>query len=128
MITRLTLSILPEALAICRLAPTEGIPGWALKGSFYSITRTDDEVSIVCPETNVPGATHCDLGWRGLKIEGPLDFSLTGVLKSVADPLAEAGISIFALSTYETDYLLVKETDLEKAVRARSQAGHLVAV
>ena len=126
MTTRLTLSILPEAFAICRLAPTERIPDWAMRATFYSITRTDDEISIVCSQANVPDGTRCDVGWRSLKIDGPLDFSLTGILAAIAGPLAEAGISIFTVSTYDTDYVLVKQNDLENAVLELSRAGHLV--
>ena len=126
MTTQLTLTVLPLEFSICRLFPSEAVPSRVLAASFYSITRTSDELSIVCPTECVPEGVHCDSGWRNVKIEGPLDFSLTGVLKSLADPLAEAGISIFAVSTYETDYLLVKEFDLDRAVAALSNAGHLV--
>ena len=123
---KLSLSILPETLAICRLEKEDGIPGWALGGSFVSITRTSEELSIVCTQTQVPEGVRRDAGWRCLKVEGPLDLSATGVLASFLTPLAREGISVFALSTYDTDYLLVKQKDLEKAVMVLSQNGHQV--
>lgn len=98
-----------------------------MHGSFYSVTRSDYELSIVCPQANIPQGAHCDSGWRNLKIEGPLDFSLTGVLTSIVGPLAEVGISIFSISTYDTDYVLVKDQDLSRTVIELSRAGHLVA-
>jgi hypothetical protein len=123
---KLSLSILPETLAICRLEKDDGIPGWALGGSFVSITRTSEELSIVCTQTQVPEGVRRDAGWRCLKVEGPLDLSATGVLASFLTPLARERISVFALSTYDTDYLLVKEENLEKTVKVLSQKGHQV--
>ena len=81
---------------------------------------------MVCPESAMPEGAKREGGWRVLKITGPLDFSLTGILVSVAKPLAEAGVSIFAVSTFDTDYVLVKEENLEKALRALTLAGHVV--
>lgn len=123
---KLSLSILPETLAICRLEKDDGIPGWALGGSFVSITRTSEELSIVCTQTQVPEGVRRDAGWRCLKVEGPLDLSATGVLASFLTPLARERISVFALSTYDTDYLLVKDQQLEKAVRVLKENGHEV--
>ena len=120
----LTLSISPDTLAICRLDASAPIPGWA--GNFFSITRTRDELSIVCPQRDVPAGIQCERDWRALKVAGPLDFTLTGILVGLAAPLAQAGISIFAISTYDTDYVLVKEAKLESAVAVLSQAGHQV--
>lgn len=117
-----TLSLLPATFAICRLERDTAVPGWALTGIFFSITRTGDELSIVCPQAGVPPETTCDRGWSCLKIEGPLDLGEVGVLASVTAPLAQAGISVFAIATYDTDYLLVK--DIERAIQALSQAGH----
>jgi hypothetical protein len=112
---------------VCRLAPGDEIPQWALSGGgFVSMTRTYNELSLVCAESIVPPGIQCEPGWRILKIEGPLDFTLTGILASVAQPLAEAAVSIFTISTYDTDYVMVKEQDLEKAVRALAAAGHQV--
>ncbi|SPE28283.1 conserved hypothetical protein [Candidatus Sulfopaludibacter sp. SbA3] len=113
-----------ERMAICRLAGGEPVP-WAC-GGFYSVTRAARELSIVCVEAGVPAGVRCDRPWRLLEVEGPLDFGLTGVLASLAAPLAEAGVSIFAISTFDTDYLLVKEESLQKAVEALQAAGHKV--
>jgi hypothetical protein len=120
----LRLSILREEFAICRLAADSPVPGWALAGGLSSITRTPDELSIVCAQSQAPEETECDRGWRCLRVHGPLDFSLTGVMASLAVPLAGAGISIFAFSTFDTDYLMVKESNLENAIRALTNAGH----
>lgn len=119
----LTLSVLRGTYAICRLLPGAPIPRWATKGKFYALTRTADELSIVCRQSAVPPAAVCDRDWRCLKVEGPLDLASTGILAALATPLARAGISLFALSTYDTDYLLVKKQDLEKTIRVLTQAG-----
>jgi len=123
----LTLSILPGRYAICRLGAGEAVPDWAGPapgaGRFVSITRTGDELSIVCAEAAVPDLIRCDRGWRVLAVEGPLDFSLTGVLAALTAPLAEARIAVFALSTFDTDYLLVKDDRLAQAVDALARAG-----
>jgi hypothetical protein len=112
------LTVLPEPLAICRLRASDRIPSWALEEheSLSSITRTPDELSIVCPEEAVPPDTQVEPGWRALVVPGPIAFETTGVLASIAGPLARAGISIFAVSTYDTDYVLVKEADVERAL------------
>jgi hypothetical protein len=120
------LLLLPFRLAICRLEPQEGIPAWATVGSFFSISRTSDELSIVCPEELAPAEGLCDAGWRAFKLVGPFDLQLVGVLAAVVAPLAEADISVFALATYDTDYLLIKKTQLEQAIAALSAAGHKV--
>ncbi len=119
----LTLSILPDAFAICRLSPAEDVPEWAMIGEFVSITHTGDELSIVCAEENVPSDVKADRGWRALKVAGPLDLALTGVLTSLANPLAQAQINLFAVSTFDTDYLLVKGYNLERACDVLRQAG-----
>ena len=122
----LELSVLPEELAITRLSPSSPIPSWALAGAFQSVTRTDDELSIVCASGAVPENAASERGWRALRVAGPLEFSLTGILASLAGPLADEGISVFALSTYETDYLLVEERNLQRAADALRRAGHRV--
>jgi hypothetical protein len=121
---RLTLTQLPETMAISRLESDSAIPSWALSGEFISITRTTDELSIVCNQEHVPQGIKCEKGWRCLKLEGPLDLSLIGILAALLNPLAEAGVSIFALSTFDTDYILVKEEKLEEAAQVLSRAGH----
>jgi len=124
----LTLSVLRDSYAVCRLDPTSPIPDWAQTGEFQSITRTPAELSIVCDEKNVPVGISFEPGWRTLKMEGPLDFILTGIVASVAEPLADAGVAIFPIATYDTDYILVKEAQLELAVRALADYGHAVRV
>jgi hypothetical protein len=123
---QLRLFVLPETLAICQLPKDARVPHWALAGMFFSVTRTAEELSVVCPQTNVPEGIKKDEGWRCLKVEGPLDFSAAGILASLTMPLAKEGISVFAMSTYHTDYLLVKERHLEKAVQVLSQNGHRI--
>jgi hypothetical protein len=121
----LELSLLADTFAVCKLAPKADIPGWA-SGDFYALTRTADELSIVCPEKAVPEDVPHESSWRCLKVAGPLDFGLTGVLASLLTPLAEAGISVFAISTFNTDYLLVKSNNLERVIHSLRAAGHSV--
>jgi hypothetical protein len=122
----LTLSLLPEKLAICRLAPEADEPGWAAAGTFLSVTRTQDELSIVCAEDGLPEGVRADRGWRCLRVEGPLDLTLTGVLAALVNPLAEARVNIFAVSTYDTDYLLVKEENLARSIDVLRRSGYRV--
>lgn len=122
----LTLSVLDETLAICRLDRDASIPEWALGSSFCSITRTPDELSLVCLETTVPDEVAASRGWRCIRVDGTLDFSLTGILAGLARPLADAGISIFAVSTYDTDYLLVEATNLARSVVVLEGSGYVV--
>jgi hypothetical protein len=124
----LTLSVLPGRFAVCRLDPGAGLPAWALEAGegFLAVSRTPEETSVVCPEALVPPGTTHEGGWRAIKVEGPLDFALTGVLVSVAAPLAEAEVPIFAVSTYDTDYVLVRKGRLEDAVEALVHARHEV--
>lgn len=122
----LTLSVLADRLAICRLGPADAIPAWAVRGSLFSVTRTREELSIACTEADVPGGVTAERGFVALKVEGPLDFALTGILASVAGPLAEAAISLFAIATFDTDYVLVRADRLDDAVRALRSAGHEV--
>ncbi|TNF72224.1 MAG: ACT domain-containing protein [Acidobacteria bacterium] len=122
----LQLEILPSVLAVCRLGADDPLPDWALAGTFISITRTSDELSIVCLQEEVPPDVRCKKGWRCLRVEGPLEFSEIGVLASLTAALAAADVSLFALSTFDTDYLLVGEGDLERAVTALRGAGHQV--
>ncbi|HEX8213733.1 MAG TPA: ACT domain-containing protein [Longimicrobium sp.] len=120
----LRLTILPEALTVCRLAAGDAFPSWLPTHGFLSVTRTSDELSVVCAADAVPAGVRCEPGWRALAVAGPLDFDLTGVLASIATPLAEAGISIFAISTFDTDYVLVKADRLGDATDALRHAGH----
>jgi hypothetical protein len=115
--------VLPGQFAVCRLDPRGAWPGWA-RGSFVSVTATEDELSIVCAATAVPPEIVADREWRVLKVAGPFAFTTTGVLASLAAPLAQAGISLLAIATYDTDYLLVKSEALERAVATLVAAGH----
>jgi uncharacterized protein len=117
---------LDELYAIVRLEPDAPVPDWARSGDFWSVTRSDSELSIVCREEDVPAAASAERGWCALELAGPLDFSLTGVVAALVTPLAEAEVPIFVLSTFETDYLFVRERDLERSVTALAEAGHSV--
>jgi len=122
----LTLDLVPGSYAICRWAPGELLPSWVTQGEFSSVTRTPTELSAVCAVEAVPPGVRAEGPWSMLAVRGPLAFSLTGVLAGLAAPLAAAGISIFALSTYDTDYVLVRNGDIERAVRVLREAGHTV--
>jgi|ERR1022692_4005780 hypothetical protein len=115
---------LPGPYAIVRLPPGTPIPNWATKGDFTSITRTADELSVVCPADNVPKELLSGPRWIGLKLEGPFPFSQTGVLLSFIEPLSSNGVPIFAVSTFDTDYVLVQEEFAGAAIDALQQAGH----
>jgi len=121
---QLSLSVMDDSFSVCRLSPDAGIPHWVPAEGFVSVTRTADELSIVCLSDAVPDTVRTEHDFRALKIEGPFDFSLTGILLAVIRPLADAGISIFAVSTYDTDYVLVKKKDLRNAVSVLSASGH----
>lgn len=124
----LNLTLQPGLLTICRLPPDAAIPAWATAAptGFLSLTRTAEELSLVCADGLAPAGQKQEPGWRAFKVEGPLDFGLTGILASVLDPLARAGISIFAISAFNTDYVLVKSTKADAAVTALRAAGHTV--
>lgn len=115
---------LPDTFAICRLAPDAPIPATIVDTPFVSISRTAEELSIVCPVSQVPQNTRCELPWICFKLEGPFPFSLTGVLASVIDPLAQSSIPIFAISTFDTDYVLVKKEWAASALETLLAAGH----
>lgn len=122
--SNLSLQFLEHTYAICQLDLGAPIPTWALAGDFFSITRTAEELSVVCLEEAVPLEVCCEKGWRCLKVDGPLDFSLSGILASLTAPLAAAGIPLFAVSTYNTDYILVKAKDVNRAKAMLLYAGH----
>jgi hypothetical protein len=112
---------MPGRYAVCRLAADADVPA-----AFFSVTRTPDELSVVCAEDLAPHGARCEGGWRIFQVAGPLEFTLTGVLAAIAAPLANASVSIFAISTFDTDYVLVKEEKLARAVEALRGAGHRV--
>ena len=121
------LRLLPQTYALCRLDPDGAIPFWALIGDdFISLTRTRQELSIACLQSNVPEGIQAERDWRCLKIDGLFAFSQAGVHASLAIPLAQAAISILAIATYNTDHILVKEADLERALQTLEAAGHTI--
>jgi hypothetical protein len=121
----LTLVALRDSFAVCKMSPDGPIPAWAASGSLVSITRTRDELSIVCPEEDVPvDVTACERAWRCLRVAGQIDFGMVGVLASLVDPLAKAGIPVFVLSTFDTDYLLIKSANFLSAAKALQEVGH----
>lgn len=120
------LYVLDELYAVVRCDPDDPLPDWARSGHFWSVTRSDAELSIVCRQDDVPPDASAERGWCALEVAGPLDFSLTGVVSALLSPLAEAEVPVFVLSTFETDYLLVREPDLPRSVEALAAAGHEV--
>ena len=122
------LTLLPGELAIARLAPQAETPLWAKGGPLVAVIRTPHELSVVCPTRHLPTEVPASRGWRALEVQGPLSFDLVGVLASLLEPLARAGVSVFVLSTYDTDYILVQQGNVEKALRALQAAGHEVIV
>src|SRR6266851_4632274 len=123
---QLELTLLPDRFAVSRLAADAPIPGWATQGAFFSITRTRDELSVVCELSRVPAGVQSQPGWRVFKVHGPFVLSEIGVLSALAAPLAAAEISLFAVSTFDTDYLLVASETLLAAIHALGQAGHTI--
>ena len=126
MARRLSLTLLPDAIAICRLEAAAPLPAWATAASWWSITRTPDELSVVCAEACVPEGVNASRGWRVLRFAGPLPLDQTGILASVTGPLAEARVSVFALATYDTDYVLIPAAQRAAAIDALERAGHSV--
>lgn len=123
---RLKLSLLQETCAICRLAPGSPIPSWVQSGDYWSITRTPEELSVVVPEAQVPQGVTASRGWRALRFAGPLPLDQTGILASVTAPLAAAHISVFALATFSTDFVLIPAAQQRAAIDALERAGHAV--
>ena len=121
------LKILEPTFSVIKLSPTETMPSWVTNCDVFSITRTNEELSIVCPSECLPtneDFKEVENDWKCIKVEGVLDFGLTGILASLANPLAENKISIFAISTFNTDYLLVKNHSIEKAKLVLENEGH----
>jgi hypothetical protein len=124
----LRLTVLDDTFAVCRLPADAIVPDWAWTGEVACVTRTRDELSIVCRGDLVPAEVLREGGWRCLRVRGPLPFTLTGVFSRIAQPLADAGISLFAVMTYDTDYVMVKDEALRDAIGALMAAGHEVEV
>jgi hypothetical protein len=120
----LRFSVLPGSWAVVRLPPDADVPAAALVPPFHSVTRTPDELSLVCPDHAVPEESRAERGWAVLALAGPFPFELTGILLSFLAPLAAAGVGVFAMSTFDTDYVLVKRERLDEAVDALVAAGH----
>jgi hypothetical protein len=123
---KLKFSRVPGSFAVCRLSASASLPDWASRGNFFSITRTPDEISIVCSEAQVPRDVHHENDWACLKLEGPFPFAETGVLSSFVQPLSDRAIPIFAISTFDTDYVLVKNAWVEKAIEVLKGSGHIL--
>ena len=123
---QMTLIVVDGNFAVHRLEPNAPIPPWATAGDLFSITRTADELSVVCRQDAVPEGIACERGWRCLRVGGTIPFSVVGVLASLTAPLAEVEISVFAISTFDTDYLLVKAEDLNRAVDVLRRRGHTI--
>lgn len=122
----LTLLEVAGRFAVCKLPPGSAVPAWATAGDVFSVTRTGDELSVVCRQEVVPEGTQAEVGWRCLRVAGAMPSTLAGVLASLTAPVAKAGVGVFAVSTFDTDYLLVKEADFPAAVAALRGAGHTV--
>jgi hypothetical protein len=123
----LSLSVLPGRFAVCRLDPAAPVPAWAWTGALVSVSRTAQELSVVCDEAAVPPGVRHQPGWSCLVLEGTFDFALTGILAAVLIPLRDAGIGIFAVSTFDTDAVLVPADRLDAACAALGAAGHRIA-
>jgi hypothetical protein len=122
----MSLTLLPDAMAISRLDAEAPLPAWAVAAPWWSITRTGDELSVVCAEAHVPTGVTASRGWRALKFDGPLPLDQTGILASVTTPLAVAHVSVFALATFSTDFVLIPAAQQRAAIDALERAGHAV--
>ena len=120
----LRLTLMAEEFAVCRLAPDAPLPGWLAAAGFVSVTRTTDELSIVCPAVSVPEPILKERGWRLWRVQGPFPFTATGVLSSLLEPLAAAGIPVLAIATFDTDYLLIQTGHIGATRQAWLAAGH----
>jgi hypothetical protein len=121
------LTVLIDAFVVCRLETSMPVPSWALEAArFVSVTRTDDELSIICREQDAPGSLVDSVRWRALKVHGPIPFETVGVLSQLSAALATAKVSLLAVSTHDTDYLFVRSAELAHAVRALRHDGHTV--
>jgi hypothetical protein len=123
---QVTLNVVAGIFAVCRLEADAPIPPWAIECEFFSITRTGEELSIVIPEDTVPDGVVAERGWGCLRAAGNVPFSTIGVLASLTATLAASGVSVFALSTFNTDYLLMKQSEMSTALAALRKGGHVI--
>ena len=112
----MTLTLYPEDYAVCQLAASAAVPDWANDGRFNSISKTEDELSIVCESTLIKGDIRAEKGWRTFKLHGPFAFDELGIIASLTTPLAKAGVGVFVISTFNTDYLMVKAAQLQETL------------
>ena len=120
------LTLLAGKYAVSRLDARDAVPAWAMAGELFSVTRTADELSVVCEAGLAPDGVRCERGWRCLKVEGPFEFTVVGVLSTLAGSIARAGVGVLAIATFDTDYLFVKADDLDRTVAALVADGHTV--
>jgi hypothetical protein len=124
---QLSIAAVEGTFAVCKLGSRAGVQPWMQAGPIFSITRTPDELSVVCRQDAVPEEVEHEAGWRCICVAGVVPFSAVGVLASLTAPLAAERISVFAVSTFNTDYLFVKNQDYDRAVSALRRAGHSIA-
>jgi uncharacterized protein len=124
--TFLKLRTVRGSFGVAQLAVDADVPTWAYGPGFFTVSRTDEELSIVCLSDRIPGGVTVEHGWACLQLVGPFEFTLTGILLAVLQPLALAGVGIFAISTFNTDYVLVKEANHTTAIDALRSGGHSV--
>ena len=123
----MNLALLDTLLAVCRLDPADELPPWlALVPPLTAVVVREGELTVVAPQHAVPEGVVAERGWRALEVAGPLDLTMTGVMADLAGALAEAGVALFAVSSYDTDVLLVRAAQLQDAVDALRDAGHVV--
>lgn len=122
----LNLKLLNREFGIVRLKSSEKIPEWAIINDIYSITRTETELTIVCPSNRIPKNFQSDIGWKCLKVEGSFDLNEIGIIASISNTLSQNGISIYVFSSYDTDFILIKDNNIEKAIKSLRSKGHSV--
>lgn len=122
----MTLTLYQEDYAICQLSSDSKVPAWAFEGRFYSISKTDDELSVVCGAAFVPNAIKAEKGWRTFKLHGPFAFDEVGVIASLTVPLAQANLGVFVVSTFDTDYLLIKAAQLTSVLEVLKTEQHKI--
>jgi len=123
---KLTLTLMKEEFSLAKLDPFAGIPTWAVRGEFWAVTRSGADVSVVCATDAIPEGVEATHGWRTLELEGPISFAETGILDSVIEPLSHADISILAVSAYDTNFVLVRDEDIERACTILLGVGHTI--